>query len=329
VTQVEIEPPSTSLPAIPNVSSGVPKPEQRPPSAPTTLPSIGRPSSAPSPRVEGTAVLNDLQNAHKTQQGNDQVTGSRLEQLRILAKLRNTKFIEANAELLKSVEELTRRIAEKENVNTKNELEIQGLKENLEKLQKESEVHGLDKQKEIDKLKLELKEIETKHREIKATHDTGLDQQKLEIEEQIKKNIQILEALKKEIRDNEQKKDEHMQFIDTQIDELFKMQIGDLEMKEMLQKEQFHDFKELIGDNPTKETYSPAALFLMYESMAGTWKMFLDKKEKGTVDDLITQKVMHEHLLYTSIENHDDDVQKITSKYFHKFKENFEEQKGV
>ena len=57
--------------------------------------------------------------------------------------------------------------------------------------------------------------------------------------------------------------------------------------------------------------------------------MFLQKKANSQIDELITQKVMHEYLLYTSIENHDPDVQAHTSKYFHHFKEDFVDKQAV
>jgi hypothetical protein len=118
--------------------------------------------------------------------------------------------------------------------------------------------------------------------------------------------------------------------IDKEIDELCSIQIEELGLQDLLNEGKFEEFKkEVEEDNPVQEEHSACALFLIYESMAGTWKMFKKQQENGTVGSLMTQKLMHEYRLYQSIKNHDPAVQAHTSKYFRQFKEDFVDKQAV
>lgn len=200
------------------------------------------------------------------------------------------------------------------------------MKKKIEELKNEL----TQKESEIQKLRNEIEDTKSVDVKTLESEQSDLQTRNNELEDQIQKHIDLLEELKKEIKDNEKKKDENSKFIDTQIDELYKMDIDALGLQDLLNEGKFEEFKKEVGeDNPVQEEHSACALFLIYESMAGTWKMFKKQQENGTVDSLITQKLMHEYRLYQSIKNHDPAVQAHTSKYFHQFKEDFVDKQNV
>ena len=157
-----------------------------------------------------------------------------------------------------------------------------------------------------------------------------MEKQNQTVMQEIVDNKALLEKIRKEIRENERKRDEDMTNIDAQIDRLFKMDIDESNLRNYLipgegEDPMYSEFKEeVLDENSTKETHSLCALFLMYESIAGTWKLFMEQKEKGNVDDIIIQKLIHELRLYDSIENHNANVKKVVSKYFREFVQAFE-----
>ncbi len=353
---VSTDPEGTFLPAARGASSRVSTPQRRLETPKTTLPDIGRPTSAPSHTV-GNVVKNDLKPSNRTHQGNDKQIGKELLQEKVLHQRALQKWQDISDGFAQQVADLNKRLGEKEKKNQEEEQKIQELNGEIETLKNDTKriseelaeandkgVKHVGNEAKIQELTNELKEKESEiqklRNEIEATKSVDVktlksDQSDLqtrndELEDQIQKHIDLLEELKKEIKDNEKKKDENSKFIHTQIDELYKMDIDALGLQYLLNEGKFEEFKkEVEENNPVQEEHSACALFLIYESMAGTWKMFKKQQENGTVDSLITQKLMHEYRLYQSIKNHDPDVQAHTSKYFRQFKENFVDNQAV
>jgi hypothetical protein len=68
----------------------------------------------------------------------------------------------------------------------------------------------------------------------------------------------------------------------------------------MLADKDYAGFYAAIKEaNPIKERYSPSALFLVLESMAGTWKTF---QENGD-DDVLVRKLVYDRRLWDTIDN--------------------------
>jgi hypothetical protein len=65
--------------------------------------------------------------------------------------------------------------------------------------------------------------------------------------------------------------------------------------------------------NPTQETYSTSALFLMLESMAGTWKMVVMANYVFT--EVLVRKLVYDRRLWDTIKNRDKRTF-YTSKHF-------------
>jgi hypothetical protein len=186
---------------------------------------------------------------------------------------------------------------------------------------------SVEKDKEIAELKIQL--TQTTSQEIKALGlaKDALERQNDGIKQQITDNKALLESIKREIKDNEKKKDQNMTKIDEQIDAMYDMDIDDLDLKYLLQDDQgnhdadnYVEFKKIVLDeHPVKEMHSLCALFLMYESMAGTWKAFVEQRAQNKIDNVVIQKLMHELRLYSSIANHNDTVKGLVSKHFQEF----------
>lgn len=350
----------------PSAKPESPKSQVPLPPLPSRPGSAARPGSATTPGTERgitdqsgdlEKVVGELEISHKGQQKIDENAHKELVELQETVNKAKEKHrkererMKKNEEELKSMrEELKQKNEEIQRLEGEHEEKTKEIKTNEEKLgklkddiaEKDDQVKKLheehsnkkdelaSKALEISQLKQELEEMRTKNVDSLKTEKEQLQQQNLDIENQIQKHKELLERLKREIRENDQIKDRNMKLIDKEIDELYSIQIEELGLQDLLNEGKFEEFKkEVEEDNPVQEEHSACALFLIYESMAGTWKMFKKQQENGTVGSLITQKLMHEYRLYQSIKNHDPDVQAHTSKYFRQFKKDFVDKQAV
>jgi hypothetical protein len=79
--------------------------------------------------------------------------------------------------------------------------------------------------------------------------------------------------------------------------------------------DRYTKFYEVIREpNPIAETYTPSALFLMLESMAGTWKMVL----RDGFPEVLVRKLVYDLRLWDTIKNGDKRTF-YTSKHFLEF----------
>jgi hypothetical protein len=81
----------------------------------------------------------------------------------------------------------------------------------------------------------------------------------------------------------------------------------------------YQTFYEVIKEaGPKKERYTPSALFLMAESVAGTWKMIA----RDGFTDVLVRKLVYDRRLWDTIENEDKHVH-YASKHLRGFTEAF------
>jgi len=297
--------------------------------------------SEESPRDGGEGEIDDLKVSNKTTQGNDEneiielqdkfklhrkTQHEKREKIRSLENEKN-ELIALNEELRNDIKDLNQTIQQMtEAISTQSQ-------EHATKIQALSG----EKDKEIAELKIQL--TQTTSQEIKALGlaKDALERQNDGIKQQITDNKALLESIKREIKDNERKKDQNMTKIDEQIDAMYDMDIDDLDLKYLLQDDQgnhdadnYVEFKKIVLDeHPVKEMHSLCALFLMYESMAGTWKAFVEQRALNKIDNVVIQKLMHELRLYSSIGNHNDTVKGLVSKHFKEFVEEFKLEAGA
>ena len=294
-----------------------------------------------SPRDGGEGEVDDLNISNRTTQGNDEEEEERLKRLLKIRKRIREERKEHTVQLENEKNELIAQNTNlRDNINDLNQT-IQRMTEEINKQSQEhvTKIQALsgEKDKEIAELKIQL--TQTTSQEIKAL---GLAKDVLErqndgIKQEIRDNKALLESIKREIKDNERKKDQNMAKIDEQIDAMYDMDIDDSELKFLLQDrlgkynaDDYVEFKNIVLDeHPVKETHSLCALFLMYESMAGTWKAFVEQREQKKIDNVIVQKLMHELRLYSSIANHNDTVKGLVSKHFKEFVGEFKLEAGA
>jgi len=297
--------------------------------------------SEESPRDGGEGEIEDLKVSNKTTQGNDQNVITELqEKLNIHRRIQHDK-----REKIQSLEnEKNELIALNEGLRNDIKDLNQTIQQMTEAISTQSQEHATkiqalsgEKDKEIAELKIQL--TQTTSQEIKALGlaKDALERQNDGIKQQITDNKALLESIKREIKDNERKKDQNMTKIDEQIDAMYDMDIDDLDLKYLLQDDQgnhdadnYVEFKKIVLDeHPVKEMHSLCALFLMYESMAGTWKAFVEQRALNKIDNVVIQKLMHELRLYSSIGNHNATVKGLVSKHFKEFVEEFKLEAGA
>jgi hypothetical protein len=152
--------------------------------------------------------------------------------------------------------------------------------------------------------------------------ETVIEEKEEEIIE-LKNEVEAAEAaLIKATKDMDTDMHEELKEYDKVMSEGMKIVVT-AEMREKLRKGEFKEFYELVKMHPSKkETYSKAALFLVMESMGGTWKMAQDsrlgKGDTENYDEIITEKIIYDLRQWDSIGNHMVDM-KHTSKDFKAF----------
>ena len=303
--------------------------------------SSGDIAPVPEPPTDESHIVSDLKVSNETHHGNDR---EKLDELLTIVRLHENR-LEHQKEIIEELEEdktdltnskveLVKKNQEQFETNKDLNKRVQELTEEIDRQNTEHarKIQELSAQKDKQIADLQAKLTEEPSQKItalSAARET-MEKQNQKVMQEIVDNKVLLEKIRKEIRENERKRDEDMTKIDAQIDRLFKMDIDESDWREYLIPKEggdpmYSEFKdEVLDENPTTETHSLCALFLMYESIAGTWKLFMEQKEKGNVDDIMIQKLIHELRLYDSIENHNANVKKVVSKHFRDFVQAFE-----
>jgi predicted nucleic acid-binding Zn-ribbon protein len=184
-------------------------------------------------------------------------------------------------------------------------------------------------EREKDKLEQEVQNLTTISN-IEKTRNVELEGDLEHKEEELSELRNETEAAEKALLNATKNMDkdmsEELKEYDTVMSEGMKLVVTD-NMREKLRKGEFREFYDLVKMHPSKkETYSNAALFLVMESMGGTWKMAQDSRvRKGDTenyDEIITEKIIYDLRQWDSIGNHMVDM-KHTSKDFKAFVEAF------
>jgi DNA repair exonuclease SbcCD ATPase subunit len=245
------------------------------------------------------------------------------------------------------ISDLEKDISEKDNTTGKLQTEKDDLEAQVTALTKQNEVlknekDALDKLKSADDQKNDdaRTALENEVQNLTNINDVltrDKDKKEVEIEEkeeQIEKQEEQIdelhvtidtaeEALLNATKNMDKEVSEELKEYDTVMSEGMKIVVT-ADMREKLRKGEFKEFYELVKKNPSKkETYSNAALFLVLESMGGTWKMAVEnnnKKDAGeNYDEIITEKVIYDLRQWDSIGNVGKVDMRHTSKDFQAF----------
>jgi predicted nucleic acid-binding Zn-ribbon protein len=172
-----------------------------------------------------------------------------------------------------------------------------------------------------------INDVLTRDKDNKETQIDKLERETDEQDEQIDelhKEIETAEeALIKATKDMDKDVHEELKEYDKVMSEGMKIVVT-AQMREKLRNGEFNVFYELVKQNPSpKETYSNAALFLVLESMGGTWKMALasraGKADTEDYDDIITEKIIYDLRQWDAIGNGGKVGMRHTSKDFKAF----------
>jgi hypothetical protein len=96
----------------------------------------------------------------------------------------------------------------------------------------------------------------------------------------------------------------------------------------LLQNKKYIEFRDAVkkgaGELEKKE-YNLPALFLIYESIGGTWSLFEKLADKTQTSEFMTEKLIESLRLFQTIETHDMHLlDTYTNQYFRKFLETFQ-----
>ena len=297
--------------------------------------------------TEKETLEKQLATANETATAQDEVINGLNEKIRDLEKqLRDLeeKMTNREAELLEQIrviqeenDDLKRQIEELNGDNGKSKSEIDSLREQIQQLTDENtSIKQLKDSGEqasttaLETLQQENENLKNEIEDLKAAHDdttNELVEMKNEFENENKKlNRQLSraeDALKQATKDMDKEVHEELKAYDSVMQAGMTMVITE-EMRKMLRDGDFKGFGKAVRIRPSKrERFSNAALFLVLESMAGTWKTAVDAQvtlqEGQNYDEIIIQKIIYDLREWDSIENEGKANMRYTSRYFKEF----------
>jgi hypothetical protein len=145
---------------------------------------------------------------------------------------------------------------------------------------------------ELAKEKAELKVVEAE--------DLTLTTEKHQSEKTIRELTSEFKLIEKELKQGEKSFAGALDQYDKTFDPAMTRAVDAAGLGMLLTSQDWAGFYAAIKEaNPKREMYSPSALFLVLESMAGTWQMF----ERDGLLDVIVRKLVYDRRLWDTIEN--------------------------
>jgi len=149
--------------------------------------------------------------------------------------------------------------------------------------------------------------------------------EKVEFERQV---TEITEKLKRGILEHERQVTTRIWQIHGKVDDSVQKKLTASELLALLQNKKYIEFRDAVkkgaGELEKKE-YNLPALFLIYESIGGTWSLFEKLADKTQTSEFMTEKLIESLRLFQTIETHDMHLlDTYTNQYFRKFLETFQ-----
>ena len=192
----------------------------------------------------------------------------------------------------------------------------------------------LDKQKlEADKQALETTlsasgaNLTTEHLERTKLYDemTNYRATIAQYELQLK---EIIEKVRKATLQHDKLTNGRIWQIQDKVDVQIQGEFTDSPLLALLKAGEYLNFLSAVKvKTPTKKAFNDPALFLTYESIGGTWQMFVEPAltDKGLTTALMAQKLLDDILLFQTIETHSVHIANThTTKHFRDFMEVFQ-----
>jgi chromosome segregation ATPase len=262
------------------------------------------------------------------------------------------------AEDADKIRELTEKVGEheKEIARLTQEIDTLTLKEkNLlaSDASKQAEIDALaEKEKELKEALEREKQLQSEkealEKETKRLQDL-VDADKLDISEQTLEKLKLMEEarklretiaeyerqvteitekLQKGILEHERQVTTRIWKIHDKVDDSVKKKLTASQLLALLQNKKYIEFRDAVkkgaGELEKKE-YNLPALFLIYESIGGTWSLFERLADTTQTTEFMTEKLIESLRLFQTIEKHNEHLlDTYTNQYFKKFLETFE-----
>lgn len=191
----------------------------------------------------------------------------------------------------------------------------------LEKAKLEAEKKDLEKALQNDKGLISNENIE----KLKLMEDVRnlrnkVDQYELQLQG-------IIDKIKKGILEHDKQMTTRIWKIHGKVDTSIKKELAESELLGLLKKGEYTEFRDAVKKSPSEiamKDHNLPALFLIYESIGGTWREFDKLSDKTQTSEFMAQKLMHVLRLFQTIEKHNEHIlDTYTNKYFRKFLETF------
>jgi len=256
------------------------------------------------------------------------------------------------------IRELTEKVGEHEKEIARLTQEIEDMKTEKKKLL----ANDVSKQAELDALAVKEKELkealerekqlllekETLEKERKRLQDL-VDADKLDINVQTLERLKLMEEarklretiaeyerqvteitekLQKGILEHERQVTTRIWKIHDKVDDSVRKKLTASELLVLLKNKEYIKFRDTVkkgaGELEKKE-YNLPALFLIYESIGGTWSLFEKLADKTQTSEFMTEKLIESLRLFQTIEKHNEHLlNTYTNQYFRKFLDTFE-----
>jgi len=186
----------------------------------------------------------------------------------------------------------------------KAQLEVQ--KKDLEKALQDDK--GVMSNENMEKLKL-MEDV----RQLRIQ----IDQYELQLQE-------IIEKLKKGILEHDRQMTTRIWKIHDQVDGSIRKELTESELLVLLRRGEYMGFRDAVKRSVEQKEYKLPALFLIYESIGGTWRYFAMLTDTNQTSEFMAEKLMESLRLFQTIEKHDPHLlATYTNQYFRKFLETF------
>jgi hypothetical protein len=256
------------------------------------------------------------------------------------------------------IRELTERVGEHEKEIARLMKEIEDMKTEKKKLlasdaSKQAELDALAvKDKELkealEREKQLLLENEALEKERQRLQDV-VDSEKIDISIQTQEKIKLMdearklretiaeyerqvteitEKLQKGILEHERQVTTRIWKIHDKVDDSVQKKLTASELLVLLQNKKYIEFRDAVkkgAGEVDKKEYNLPALFLIYESIGGTWSLFERLADQTQPSEFMTEKLIESLRLFQTIETHDEHLlDTYTNQYFRKFLETFQ-----
>ncbi len=134
----------------------------------------------------------------------------------------------------------------------------------------------------------------------------------------------LIEKLKKGILEHDRQMTTRIWKIHDQVDGSIRKELTESELLVLLRKGEYMGFRDAVKRPVEQKEYELPALFLIYESIGGTWRYFATLTDTNQTSEFMAEKLMESLRLFQTIKKHEEHLlETYTNQYFRKFLQTF------